>query len=184
MTLYKKQNIVKNKLSMKLQVLFLLFLGGCSKQESKAVAEIIGLGENSIVGTAIFEETKEGVLFTVNIKSSKPEKLGVHIHAVGDCDSIDGSTAGGHWNPTNAEHGSWGGDFFHSGDIGNIIIDESGQGQLVLVDKYGRWTLGEEERTSLFNKAIIVHAGMDDKKSQPSGAAGKRIGCGVIKRIK
>ena len=33
---------------------------------------------------------------------------------------------------------------------------------------------------SVVDRAIIVHAGTDDLTSQPTGAAGGRIGCGVI----
>jgi Cu-Zn family superoxide dismutase len=35
---------------------------------------------------------------------------------------------------------------------------------------------------SLIGKAVIVHAEQDDFESQPSGDAGARVGCGVIRK--
>ena len=42
------------------------------------------------------------------------------------------------------------------------------------------WTIGGDEKTNILNKSVIVHNGMDDFTTQPSGNAGTRIGCGVI----
>ena len=69
-------------------------------------------------------------------------------------------------------------------DLPNIKTDKNGKGSFELLDVFGRWSLDKEKLTSVLNKAIIVHAGMDDMVSQPSGAAGERIGCGVIKNTK
>ncbi len=33
---------------------------------------------------------------------------------------------------------------------------------------------------SIIGRGVIVHAGRDDLKSQPSGAAGARVACGVV----
>ena len=46
-------------------------------------------------------------------------------------------------------------------------------------------TLGEGEN-SLFRKAgtaIMIHSGPDDYVSDPAGAAGPRIACGVIRAV-
>ena len=72
-----------------------------------------------------------------------------------------------------------GGAPFHSGDIGNINVGSDGVGRLELTAK-DRWSIGGSPETNILGKAIIVHAGEDDFTSQPSGAAGKRVGCGVI----
>ena len=93
---------------------------------------------------------------------------------------MDGSSAGGHWNPTDDEHGKWGTPPFHSGDIGNLIINDDGVGKLVLKDRFKRWSITNPGENNILGRAIIVHAGSDDMQSQPSGAAGKRIACGSI----
>ena len=128
--------------------------------------------------------TKKGVLFKVEIQAKENSTLGVHIHQYGDCGDIEGKNAGGHWNPTDEPHGTWSQGSFHSGDLGNIKTDQNGNGALEVLDVFGRWSLDKEKTTSVLNKAIIVHAGTDDMTTQPSGAAGKRMGCGVIKNSK
>ena len=62
------------------------------------------------------------------------------------------------------------------------MVDGFGAGKVVLTDGYGRWSIGGPLKTDIIGKAIVVHVGMDDMVSQPSGAAGRRIGCGVIKK--
>ena len=71
---------------------------------------------------------------------------------------------------------------FVQGDIGNIKIDDRGKGKISITDKSGRWSIGGSPETDIIGKAIVVHVGMDDMASQPTGAAGARIGCGVIKK--
>ena len=157
------------------------FVGGCSAQKKQAIAKIKGLGGSSLSGEATFIETKKGIEAKINLSGYVASSLGVHLHVYGDCSSQDGSSAGGHWNPTNEAHGAWGGEAFHSGDIGNIIINDDEKGSLVLLDQYGRWTINKDDKTNLLGKAIIIHAKSDDKTTQPTGAAGARIGCGEIK---
>ena len=88
------------------------------------------------------------------------------------------TSAGGHWNPTGVAHGKWGEGEFHLGDIGNIAVGEDGTGSITLTTDL--WEIGTGSDVDIVGKGIIVHAGADDFTSQPSGAAGARIGCGVI----
>lgn len=162
-------------------LLFILF--GCSSPDKSAVADITAKNNSSVSGSAIFTEKAEKVKVDISITGVGAGPVAVHIHETGDCNSDDGKSAGGHWNPTGENHGKWGDPPFHSGDIGNITIDQYGAGSLSLIDTHGRWTIGGPQETNIINKAIIVHLGHDDLHSQPTGAAGARIGCGVI-RIK
>jgi Cu-Zn family superoxide dismutase len=66
------------------------------------------------------------------------------------------------------------------GDVGNVKLDAQGKGTLEMSTDL--WTLGSDTTSSVLNRAIIVHSGTDDYKSQPSGNAGSRIGCGIIKQ--
>ncbi|HRO69476.1 MAG TPA: superoxide dismutase family protein, partial [Chitinophagaceae bacterium] len=70
-------------------------------------------------------------------------------------------------------------DSFHSGDIGNVKLDSKGKGSVTI--ETDLWTLGGAPGKNILGKAIIVHGGVDDFKTQPTGDAGSRIGCGVIK---
>ena len=56
--------------------------------------------------------------------------LAIHIHEFGDCSSFDAKSAGGHWNPNNKQHGEWGSESHHKGDIANLFADSSGNSSL------------------------------------------------------
>ena len=146
-----------------------------------AVAHIRGVNSNAINGAATFVEENGFIKLVVELREADTDKLAIHIHELGDCESSDGSSAGGHWNPTKEQHGKWGELPFHSGDIGNIDIDENGRGFFEMKDHFKRWSLSSSGNTNIMGRAIIIHAGVDDMSSQPSGAAGARIGGGVIR---
>ena len=73
-------------------------------------------------------------------------------------------------------------DGYHKGDIGNFNVDNNGNGSVTLTTD--EWCIGcDDPNKDITNKAIIVHQGVDDFTSQPSGAAGTRVGCGVINKM-
>jgi superoxide dismutase, Cu-Zn family len=147
--------------------------------EQEATATLEAKSGSNLSGEASFTKKNGGeVDFEIHIEGVSPGLHAVHIHEVGDCSADDGSSAGGHWNPTGEDHGKWGVHPFHLGDIGNIEVGENGQGTLSLTTDL--WNLDQNSDHSVLGKAIIVHAGADDFTTQPSGAAGGRIGCGVI----
>lgn len=147
----------------------------------RATAPLAAKSGSDLSGEAYFVEEDGGqIAFGVNVENLSPGKHAVHIHEDGDCSAEDAASAGGHWNPMGKEHGKWGMEPFHLGDIGNIDVGENGQGTLSLTTDL--WTLGEpgEDDHSVIGKSVIVHAGADDFTTQPDGGAGDRIGCGVI----
>ena len=136
--------------------------------------------DTALSGSAEFDAEAGGKVkmkLHLSVPAKANKSVAVHIHANGDCGDM-GKAAGGHWNPTNVEHGKWGNNPFHSGDIGNVKLDMNGNGDMELESDL--WSLGGDAKTNILNKAIIVHGGEDDFVSQPSGNAGTRIGCGVI----
>lgn len=144
-----------------------------------AVAKIEPLGEDGISGTVTFTETAGQVHMVADVKSPGNGTHAIHIHEFGDCSAPDGKAAGGHWNPTNEDHGKWGEPPFHRGDIGNIEIGKDGAGKLELTTDL--WSVTSDDTTkNVIGKAIIVHEMKDDFKTQPTGNAGARYGCGVI----
>jgi Cu-Zn family superoxide dismutase len=136
--------------------------------------------DTTVNGTVKFDADSSGKVkmtleLTVPAKAGK--SIAVHIHEHGDCGDT-AKMAHGHWNPTNAQHGKWGSASFHSGDIGNVKLNNKGKGTLTLTTDL--WSLGGKPDKNILGRSIIVHGGMDDYKTQPSGNSGTRIGCGVI----
>ena len=144
----------------------------------QAHAIINSSNDSGVTGMAVFTQNGDYITLTVEIQDATPGLHAVHIHANGDCSAPDGTSAGGHWNPTGVAHGKWGEGAFHLGDIGNSTVGEDGTGSITLTTDL--WEIGTGSDIDVVGKGIIVHAGADDFTSQPSGAAGARIGCGVI----
>jgi Cu-Zn family superoxide dismutase len=137
--------------------------------------------DTTLNGTAEFTQQNGKVKLVLNITCEKMagKSVAVHIHEMGDCGDM-GNMAHGHWNPTGKQHGKWGSDNFHLGDIGNVSLDAQGKGMLEM--ETDLWTIGGDSTSNLLNRAFMVHSGKDDFKTQPTGNAGSRIGCGVIKK--
>lgn len=131
-------------------------------------------------GRAEFTKKEDGSIeltLTVTFPKMANKTVAVHFHEHGDCGDA-GKGAHGHWNPTNEAHGKWGSAAYHSGDIGNVQLNAEGIGTATVSST--RWTIGGDEKTNILGRAVIVHSGTDDYKTQPTGNAGSRIGCGVI----
>ena len=153
-----------------------------SNQAGRAEAVISSTyPDTAVTGTAMFETANGKVKMTLNITAAARanKTVAVHIHEHPGCGD-QGKDAHGHWNPTKVNHGKWGSDAFHSGDIGNVELDKDGKGSKEL--ETDRWTIGGDSTTNILNRSIIVHGGVDDFKTQPTGNAGNRIGCGIINK--
>jgi superoxide dismutase, Cu-Zn family len=135
--------------------------------------------DTSVTGMATFDAENGMVkmVLDVTIPARANKSVAVHLHEHGDCGD-DGKNAHGHWNPTNQPHGKWGVDSFHLGDIGNIKLDGEGKGHMEM--ETDLWSISGASN-GINGKAIIIHGGEDDFKTQPTGNAGNRIGCGIIK---
>ncbi len=167
---------------------FLFLLNACAQKKTekatlkKAMATIEARSNSSISGTVTFTESNGSVKMVASISNAIPGNHAIHIHAIGDCSAADGTSAGGHWNPTDENHGKWEETPFHRGDIGNMVIGDDGNG--VIERETNLWCIDcDDEKKNIVGKAIIIHQGPDDFSSQPAGAAGPRIGCGAIEKI-
>jgi len=151
------------------------------KTSPKLVSFILeSKNESSATGKVAFEEVDGMVNLEIYLSGLTPGIHAVHIHEKADCSSPDGKSAGGHWNPTMEKHGQWGDtEGFHKGDIGNVVADENGEGKITM--QTDQWCIGcGDEKKDILGKAIIVHEGVDDFVSQPTGNAGGRVSCGGI----
>ncbi|SHM99698.1 superoxide dismutase, Cu-Zn family [Cyclobacterium lianum] len=144
-----------------------------------AVAVISGASGSNVSGTATFTEMDNGkVKLVIEVENLSEGEHALHLHENGDCSAADATSAGGHWNPTDDPHGKRGEDEYHSGDIDNMVVGADGAGSVEM--EVEGWTIGDGSSSDILNKAVIIHAEADDFTSQPSGAAGARVACGVI----
>jgi superoxide dismutase, Cu-Zn family len=147
-----------------------------TSEVTKAICVLIPTQGNNVSGAITFTKTSDGILVKGDIHGLTPGKHGFHIHECGDCSAVDGSSAGGHFNPTNMPHGAPMDMKRHEGDMGNIEADTSGNAHVEYTDKM--MTLSSTD--SIIGRSIIVHKGTDDLKTQPTGNSGARVACGVI----
>ena len=142
-----------------------------------AIAVLIPTEGNDLQGTVTFIQMSEGVRVQANITGlAAGTAHGFHVHQYGDCSASDGTSAGGHFNPHGADHAGPDAASRHVGDLGNIPVNDAGEATYDRIDT----RLAFEGESSIIGHAFIVHGGSDDLSSQPSGAAGPRVACGVI----
>ena len=136
------------------------------------VAVITPTKGNKVRGVLRLVQKGDEIKIMGRVTQLTPGEHGFHIHEFGDRRGSDGKATGGHYNPKGHDHGSPGG-HSHSGDLGNIEADQEGVAQVNI-------TMKGTPLHFVLGRAFVVHAGKDDLKSQPSGAAGARIATGVI----
>ena len=142
----------------------------------KAVAELSPTQGNTVHGEIKFIQKEGYVLIKAHVEGLTPGKHGFHVHEVGDCSAVDGSSAKGHFNPTSQQHGGPDAAIRHEGDLGNLTANAKGVADYTRKDKVIQLS-GEN---TILGRSIIVHGGTDDFTTQPSGNSGARVACGVI----
>ena len=160
---------------------------GLHAQDSGPVKTIkVNLANNQgqPMGTAVLKQKKDGVQLKVSLINTPFGEHGVHIHQNAVCEGPDFKSAGGHFNPDGKQHGFQNPMGHHLGDTpSNLSVgeDHSGSATWTLTGV----TLQPGTPNSLLSNggtSIIVHEKADDMKTDPSGASGNRIGCGVVKQ--
>jgi Cu-Zn family superoxide dismutase len=165
------------------QVLVLLTaaaLAGCQTMSDEAPRASAGLeptNGNKAIGEVNFEQmgSKVRVIAQV-IRLPANGEFGFHIHEVGDCSSGDAMSAKGHFNPYGKPHGQ--GAERHAGDMPNLKSDAKGKAKLTVDLDIITLTRGP---AGIVGRGVIIHADPDDYRTQPTGNAGARLACGVIK---
>lgn len=150
-------------------------------KEVKTIEVILESKSNSTVeGTAVFTEEDGKVTMVADLSGMTRGEHAIHLHEKADCSSDDGTSTGGHWNPTKQPHGKWGSaEGYHKGDIGNLVADADGNATITMTTD--EWCIGcGDDTKDIVGKAVIVHEGIDDFVTQPTGDAGGRVSCGGI----
>ncbi|CAG8717600.1 18570_t:CDS:2 [Dentiscutata erythropus] len=121
---------------------------------------------------------KDYCLIDVTVQGIPPGRHGIHIHELGDI-SAGPSSTGAHYNPDNVAHRDI--ESGHVGDLGNILVDEKGWGDLVV----------ESRRIKVWDvigRSMVITHGEDDEgkgnnaQSKVDGNSGPGLIAGIIAR--
>jgi Cu-Zn family superoxide dismutase len=137
--------------------------------------------KGQVVGSAVFSQERGGVRIILDITGLAAGDHAVHIHEVGRCEPPAFQSAGAHFNPTKAEHGTANPRGPHAGDLPDVTVNTEGKGHMEVTAKLVK--LDKKVPASLLDadgSAIVIHERADDKRSDPAGDSGARIACGVI----
>lgn len=133
------------------------------------------------IGSAKIVQSGQNLLFKASVTGQTPGEHGIHFHATGKCEAPGFTSAGGHLNPTAHQHGNLNPAGPHAGDLPNILVASDGTGSIE-VQITGTSATALSNFFDVDGTAIVVHAGPDDYKTDPSGNSGGRIACGVLAR--
>jgi Cu-Zn family superoxide dismutase len=147
-----------------------------------AASAVLRDASGRTVGTAVFTQQANGVRLAVQVQGLPPGQHGIHVHAVGRCDAPDFMTAGGHFNPASRQHGLENPQGPHAGDLQNLAVAANGNGSFNMVDTMVALGSGANSLFGSDGTALVIHADMDDERTDPAGNSGARIACGVIVR--
>jgi len=145
----------------------------------RALAQLQPTKGNKTFGEATFQEAGGKVHVVIYVEGLKPgQEHGLHIHEVGDCGSGDGMSTKGHFNPFGKPHAHQGTPERHAGDLPALRAGKDGRAKVDAMLDVITVAAGP---ASIVGRGLIVHADPDDYKTQPTGNAGARIACGVIR---
>ncbi len=146
-----------------------------------ASATIIN-AKGKAIGTATLTETVDGIILQVSAKGLKKGDHGMHIHRTGKCEAPKFDSAGPHFDVSNRQHGRDNPKGAHSGDLPNLAPGKRktafAEAVIPGVALFGATGLLDSD-----GAAIVIHAGPDDYRTDPSGNSGGRIACGVFKKV-
>ena len=122
-------------------------------------------------GTVRFIPRKNGTLVVAEISGLPAADTGFfafHIHEGGNCSGLGFPNTGSHYNPDDRDHP------LHAGDLPPLLSSGGSAYLAVMTDRF--------RIKDIIGRTVVIHSGSDDFRTQPSGNAGNKIACGVIRR--
>lgn len=160
--------------------LALALLAGCATVQNDgttlATASVIGSDGAARGSASLMSQGAERAMM-VQLSGLTPGEHGLHIHSVGRCDAPDFQSAGPHWSPAGAQHGSLNPAGPHAGDLGNVRVGADGRVTATVPLPRGDGGLFDAD-----GAAVMVHSGRDDLRTDPGGDSGDRVACGVLRQ--
>lgn len=130
------------------------------------------------LGTLTLADAAGGIAISGTLRGVAPGTYGFHLHTTGQCTPTF-DAAGGHWNPTGAQHGTENPQGPHFGDLPNVTVAADST-VAIQATTPGGTLRGENALLDADGAAVMLHAGTDDYRTDPSGDAGSRLACGVV----
>lgn len=158
----------------------LLIIGaaaGAQPPRERLVAGAILKADGTRIGAVLARRAGSAIIVDVTGWRREPGRYGAHVHAVGRCERPDFESAGSHWNPTARRHGRLNPAGHHLGDLPNLEIGANRAGRI-------QFTIAGATLAGLLDAdgaSVVIHAGPDDERTDPSGNSGARIACAVLR---
>ena len=156
-----------------------------SRRVQAARAEIVGGPlAPEIRGWAYFRKVRGGTVVEVSVEGLPDYRPavdgedpigphGFHIHEFGTCQVGDANDpfqgAGDHYAPDGEPHGN------HAGDLPVLFSNNGRAWMKVFTNRF--------DVEDVIDRTVIIHEHPNDYRSQPAGAAGRRLACGVIRSL-
>lgn len=124
-------------------------------------------------GVAYFYPYNGGSLVEIevmNLPKQSTHPYALHIHEGTSCGTGNFESSGGHFNPTNQPHP------LHAGDLPPLFSNDGYSYMTVYTNRF--------TPKDVIGRTVIIHNGIDDFTTQPSGNSGPKMACGVITELK
>ena len=151
---------------------------GCASVDTAVPAPPVNLVNTAgqVIGTVAPAQTSGGVTLTISAAGVPHGLHGLHVHAVGRCDTPNFESAGSHWNPVGRQHGFNNPQGPHTGDLPNITASSSG----VVRETAVLAGINFAQLADSDGSALVIHANADDYATDPSGNSGGRVACAIL----
>ena len=154
--------------------------GPAAQKEVSATATLEPRSGSQVRGTITFTQAGPDIVrVSGQVSGHSKGPKGFHIHEKGDCSDAKGMSTGGHFNPGKHKHGGPYEPVKHAGDLGNLNFNDQGTASFNFV--VGGISVTSDKADGIIGRAVIVHADRDDEETDPTGNAGGRVACGIIK---